>query len=109
MDSHPSAKVPESIISDFDAPEHISYGESKFVSEHLLGRFSATSGVTTAILRTGQIAGPVSDNGIRNKQEWLPSIIASSKYLGVLPESLAGMDSVDWVPVASRTGCLSKK
>ncbi|KAH7312108.1 hypothetical protein BKA65DRAFT_600962 [Rhexocercosporidium sp. MPI-PUGE-AT-0058] len=88
MDSHTSAKVLEAVILDFDAPEHIDYGESKFVSEHLLHRFTAASGITTAVLRTGQIDGSVSDSGIWNKKEWLPSIIASSKYLGILPESL---------------------
>ncbi|PVH86351.1 acetyl-CoA synthetase-like protein [Cadophora sp. DSE1049] len=99
MDSNPLAKVPETIISDFDAPEKIGYGESKFVCEQLFDQFTTSSEITTAILRTGQIAGPISQNGMWNKQEWLPSIIASSKYLGILPETLGGMDTVDWVPV----------
>ncbi|KAH7390129.1 putative NRPS-like enzyme [Cadophora sp. MPI-SDFR-AT-0126] len=99
MDSYPLAKVPEAIISNFDAPERIGYGESKFVCEQLLDRLTVASGITTAVLRTGQIAGPVSQNGMWNKHEWLPSIIASSKHLGILPETLGNMDTVDWVPV----------
>ncbi|KAL2062092.1 hypothetical protein VTL71DRAFT_6358 [Oculimacula yallundae] len=98
-DRNPSDKIPEDIISEFEAPEQIGYGESKYVSEHLLDKYAAASDITTAVLRTGQIAGPVLDGGLWNKQEWLPSIIASSKHLGVLPESLGAMDVVDWVPV----------
>ncbi|CZS91474.1 related to nonribosomal peptide synthetase MxcG (component of the myxochelin iron transport regulon) [Rhynchosporium graminicola] len=99
MDKHSDLKVPESIISAFEAPRNIGYGESKYVSEHLVDKFAAASGITTAVLRTGQIAGPVIDGGLWNKQEWLPSIIASSKHLGILPVSLATMETVDWIPV----------
>ncbi|KAK0105234.1 hypothetical protein ONS95_004375 [Cadophora gregata] len=99
MDTYPLAKVPEAIISSFKAPEKIGYAESKFMCEQLLDRFTTASGVTTAVLRTGQIAGPITKNGMWNKQEWLPSIIASSKHLGILPETLGSMDTVDWVPV----------
>ncbi len=34
-----------------------------------------------------------------NKHEWLPSIIASSVYLGVLPRDLGTLQTVDWVPI----------
>jgi len=96
---NPLAKVPEAIIPDLEAPEKLGYGESKFVCEQLLDKFNKASGITTAVLRAGQIAGPVSETGMWNKQEWLPSIIASSKHLGMLPETLGGMNTVDWVPV----------
>ena len=99
MDYNPSAKVPEAVISDLEAPEKIGYGESKFVCERLLDLFNKASGITTAVLRAGQIAGPVSQTGMWNKQEWLPSIIASSKHLGMLPETLGAMNTVDWIPV----------
>ena len=32
-----------------------------------------------------------------SKQEWLPSVLASSKYLGMLPDDIGGV--VNWVPV----------
>lgn len=32
-----------------------------------------------------------------SKQEWLPSILASSKHLGMLPEDIGGV--VNWIPV----------
>ena len=52
-------------------------------------------------MRVGQVAGPVErgEKGSWNKWEWLPSLIASSSYLGVIPETLGPMEDVDWVPV----------
>ena len=76
-------------------------GEGKYVGEHLLNAASK-AGIHTTIARVGQVAGPVEHgiNGMWNKQEWFPSIIASSKYLGRLPNSLAN-DVANWVPVDS--------
>ncbi|KAK1948791.1 hypothetical protein LY78DRAFT_687363, partial [Colletotrichum sublineola] len=53
------------------------------------------SGVPTAVVRVGQIAGPTLRDGVWNRQEWLPTIIASSKYLGVLPGDLGNMSAVN--------------
>jgi thioester reductase-like protein len=99
LGSNPKAVVPETIIHDFDAPENVGYGESKYVSELLLERFSKSSAITTAVFRTGQIAGPLSSKGSWNKQEWFPSIMASSKYLKSLPTTLGNMEVIDWIPV----------
>lgn len=97
--NHPGEKVPSAVVHDFDAPEYVGYGESKYISERLLEEFSRNSGISTAVFRTGQIAGPISTKGSWNKQEWLPSLIASSKYLHVLPESLSSFEVIDWIPV----------
>ncbi|KAL2151784.1 hypothetical protein VTH82DRAFT_6882 [Thermothelomyces myriococcoides] len=75
------------------------YGRSKLVSSLILEKASEVSGVPTQILRIGQIAGPSSEKGLWNRQEWLPSIIASSLYLGVLPDSLGHMSTIDWTPI----------
>ncbi|KAH8747189.1 hypothetical protein F5883DRAFT_699675 [Diaporthe sp. PMI_573] len=40
----------------------------------------------------------MAEAGVWNRQEWLPSIIASSLYLGALPAHLGSMDRVDWTP-----------
>jgi thioester reductase-like protein len=95
----PGSAVPEAIIHDFEAPERIGYGESKYICELLIENFGKTSGISTAIFRTGQIAGPLSKKGLWNKQEWFPSIIASSKHLNTLPETLGTFEKIDWVPV----------
>jgi thioester reductase-like protein len=66
--------VPEALISDFASAEG-GYGSSKLVSEWILEKASATSGVSSSICRLGQIAGPVNlGGGSWNKQEWLPSV-----------------------------------
>lgn len=50
------------------------YGESKYVAEQLLEKAGKISGVSAAICRIGQLAGPVVKGGIWNTQEWLPSV-----------------------------------
>jgi thioester reductase-like protein len=99
IDTHPDLPVPEVVLHDLDAPEKLGYAESKYVGERLLEYFTISSGIPNAVLRVGQIAGPVQSSGCWNTQEWFPSLVASSKYLGMLPESLGTLDSIDWIPV----------
>jgi thioester reductase-like protein len=76
------------------------YGLSKLAASMILER-AAEKGVRSIVIRVGQMAGPVrrGTKGSWPKHEWLPSIITSSKYLGVLPDSLGSADHVDWIPV----------
>ncbi|AEO67434.1 e1d19424-68e3-4b8d-b354-183af06ce9e3 [Thermothielavioides terrestris] len=90
--------VPERPLHDLGLSRG-GYGRSKLVSSLVLERASEVSGVPAEIIRVGQIAGPSSAKGAWNRQEWLPSIIASSLYLGVLPDSLGRMSTVDWTPI----------
>ena len=99
LGNNPKNVAPEAVVHDFDAPENVGYGESKYVSELLLERFSKNTGITSVIFRVGQIAGPLSEKGSWNKQEWFPSVMASSKYLNILPETLGNMEVIDWIPV----------
>lgn len=92
-------KVPEDIIEDWRVAHDTPYGQSKFVSERVLDAAAKVAGVPTAVCRVGQIAGPTTAAGMWPKQEWLPSLIASSKYLGKLPGSLGKLERVDWIPV----------
>lgn len=95
-------RVPEQVLNDWHTPQSTGYGQSKFVAERILDAVDAAAkeaNVPTVICRVGQIAGPTTAAGIWPKQEWLPSLIASSRYLGVLPSSLGRMDTVDWIPV----------
>ena len=71
---HPNDKVPELGFHDFSIPSAMGYGESKYVAEQLLEKAGRTYGVSSAICRIGQLAGPVVKGGIWNKQEWLPSV-----------------------------------
>ena len=75
------------------------YGSSKLAAQRIFEHAARDMGVRSAILRIGQIPGPVTHctSGMWSKHEWLPSLIASSKYLGMLPDDL-GL-AINWVPV----------
>ena len=77
------------------------YAQSKLVSEQLLASAAALGSVPASICRLGQIAGPVLRGklGMWGKREWLPSLITSSRYLGVVPADLGPGNEIDWVPV----------
>ncbi|KAF2085480.1 acetyl-CoA synthetase-like protein [Saccharata proteae CBS 121410] len=99
---YPSIKtVPEKPIHNPAVPSFGGYGEGKYVGERLLEAASEVSGISANIVRSGQIAGPVekTGGGVWNVQEWFPTIIKSSKHLGMLPDSIGSMDIVDWIPV----------
>ena len=94
--------VPETIVSDPSAPSPMGYGESKYVAEHVLSRATEASNgtISTAILRVGQICGPVNTSKAAwPAREWVPSLVISSQTIRALPDSLGRMDLVDWVPV----------
>lgn len=100
VNENPGQLVPETMIHNLSAPEFMGYGESKYVGERLIESFTKFSGTPSAVLRVGQIAGPVlSTAGSWNAHEWFPSLLASSKYLGLLPDSLGAMRTISWVPV----------
>ena len=94
-----SGAVPEQIFDDFSVAQPMGYAESKHISERLLAVAGKVSSVPSSVCRVGQVAGPIgSGKGMWNKQEWLPSIIISSAYIGLLPESLMAMGT-EWIPV----------
>ena len=80
-------------------PSKLDMQSRSLYERHLVQNFSRSSGIPSAILRTGQIAGPLEGNGVWNRNEWLPSIVTSSKHLGALPETLGTFEAVDWIPV----------
>ncbi|KAL0937767.1 nonribosomal peptide synthetase [Colletotrichum truncatum] len=95
---HGPGPVPEKRLMDLTLPS-TGYGRSKMVSSLILDEAAQRSGVPTAVVRVGQVAGPQSEAGVWNRQEWLPTIIASSAYLGLLPKDLGAMDMVNWTPI----------
>ena len=94
-----SDTVPETLLEDWSITTG-GYGEGKLVASRLLDTAGARSGVRASVVRVGQVSGPViqKEGGMWNKQEWFPTIIASSLYLGKLPTTL-GSTFVDYVPV----------
>jgi thioester reductase-like protein len=90
--------IPEIIFDDPSPVLRQGYGESKHVSERICAAASAKCGVPTSIHRVGQIGGPTTEKGMWNKQEWVPSLVATSKTIKQIPSGL-GSVSVQWVPV----------
>jgi thioester reductase-like protein len=95
--------LPEKRLEDLTLPGN-GYGRSKQVGSLILEDVARAGDFPAAIIRVGQIAGPQAEEGFWNKQEWLPSIIASSLYLGALPKNLGMMERVDWTPSESIAG-----
>ena len=93
-----SEPVPEQPLRGFSISNG-GYGQSKLVSSLILEKATEVSGVPTEIIRVGQIGGPSSEKGFWNRQEWFPSLVASSVYLGMLPDSLGQMSTIDWTPI----------
>ncbi|KAH8803696.1 hypothetical protein F5884DRAFT_904184 [Xylogone sp. PMI_703] len=101
ISAYPIKPIPETIITDPLAALPMGYGESKYISERLLDYAgSISSRANILIARVGQVTGPAYAPGFWNKSEWFPSMIISSRYLGMLPDSLGkGEDIIDWVPI----------
>jgi nucleoside-diphosphate-sugar epimerase len=92
--------VPETPIEDCDVTLRQGYAEAKHICERICLAASQRAGVLTSILRLGQIAGPTTESGMWNRQEWLPIIVATSKAMGKIPRTLGSMP-VEWIPVVS--------
>ncbi|UKZ82971.1 putative NRPS-like protein biosynthetic cluster [Trichoderma virens FT-333] len=97
--------VPERRLEDPNLAD-LGYGISKLASSFILDAAAEKSGLATVSVRVGQIAGPKKGNGVWNSQEFVPSLVASSLYLGVLPQSLGIYQNVDWVATEDVAGIL---
>jgi len=93
-----SGFVPEVFMQNHSLPFAQGYGESKHVASCILAAAAEKCNVASTIVRVGQLAGPAAEKGLWNRQEWLPSIVASSKAIGKIPRTLGNEDVVDWVP-----------
>ncbi|KAI3395952.1 hypothetical protein diail_663 [Diaporthe ilicicola] len=102
--TNPRNPVPE-IIFDREEAKDLAlegYGSAKFVCERMTHQFtvsSAKAGLSSAaaVLRVGQVSGPLAGEGAWNIWEWLPSVVVSSKFLGAAPATIG--QKVDWIPV----------
>jgi nucleoside-diphosphate-sugar epimerase len=78
------------------------YGESKYLAERMLNYASQKLGQKTSVVRVGQIAATAERPRDWSRDEWLPSLVLSSRYIGALPASLGStgvMDEIDWIPI----------
>ncbi|EPS28358.1 hypothetical protein PDE_03304 [Penicillium oxalicum 114-2] len=90
--------VPEVPFETLDPVLEQGYAESKHVAERMCLEASRKAGVQTTVFRVGQIAGPTTGKGEWNRNEWLPTLVATSKALRKVPATLGALE-IDWVPV----------
>ncbi|KAF9445030.1 hypothetical protein P691DRAFT_806313 [Macrolepiota fuliginosa MF-IS2] len=90
----PDTPVPEEPLDDPNLVGSGGYGESKFVSEHVLNKAATVSGIPVTVIRSGQIAGSSID-GYWAPTEYIPTIFRSSKILGKIPNKLP---DTRWLP-----------
>lgn len=100
----PETRVPEAIINNFLAPPAVGYSQSKHVGEIMVAHAAHQLNLRNAtILRLGQIAGAAYSPGRWKQTDWIPTMVRSSQYLGVLPDSVSGRtadrDVIDWLPI----------
>ncbi|KAI9060104.1 acetyl-CoA synthetase-like protein [Trametes sanguinea] len=88
-----SMPAPEAPLDDPASPFGAGYGESKWITEHVLQNATKQRGVPTVVVRLGQVCGD--RTGHWNEKEWFPAIVKSAKFQRCLP-SLDG--NVTWVP-----------
>ncbi|POS70024.1 L-aminoadipate-semialdehyde dehydrogenase [Diaporthe helianthi] len=104
-------RVPEVVLDTATQVDDLlpqGYAQSKYVCEHMLEAFATSLAARPApppgaapssvgVLRVGQICGPRYGRGPWNKWEWFPSLVMSSRFLGVAPDDI-GQD-INWIPV----------
>ena len=100
--------MPESIIDNFSLAQGMGYAESKYVAERMLDEAARVSGVSSAVCRVGQVAGPTKGKGVWRTEEWFPSLIKSSVHLGCMPKDLGPMERVEWVPIDVLAVCIGE-
>ncbi|KAG5981724.1 putative NRPS-like protein biosynthetic cluster [Claviceps digitariae] len=97
--------VPEEQLADPKLAV-LGYGLSKMAGSLILDAAYQHSGVPSASVRVGQIAGSRGEKGKWNPHEFLPSMIASSVHMGILPIDLGTIDVVDWMPIEDVAGAM---
>ncbi|KAL8793203.1 MAG: hypothetical protein Q9195_004233 [Heterodermia aff. obscurata] len=91
------SSIPEEPIDELSAAFAFGYGESKRIAERVLDKASTDFGANISVLRVGQIAGATLSADTKwTQREIIPSLIKTSKAMGIVPNDLP---SVDWIPV----------
>ncbi|KAL7917780.1 hypothetical protein ACQKWADRAFT_331624 [Trichoderma austrokoningii] len=85
--------VPER-VPDFSWAQNMGYAQSKSVAEHICAK-AASQGVTTRVLRIGQIVGDT-EHGVWNSQEAVPMMMQTAVTIGALPRL---QETPSWLPV----------
>ncbi|KAJ5711092.1 acetyl-CoA synthetase-like protein [Penicillium malachiteum] len=98
--------IPEQSLSDFTQASQMGYGQSKLAASLILDAGAILSSVPRNVVRVGQVAGPRAEKGQWNPREWLPTLIRSSVFLGLLPSELGLLGNLGWAPVEDIAGVI---
>ncbi len=76
------------------------YAQSKYVAEAILTHAATQHNLSVTIIRPGQITDPVHRPGPHSGDtDWFPSMIRTSRELGLLPQALMHNKLIDFIPV----------
>ncbi|KIW17956.1 hypothetical protein PV08_05151 [Exophiala spinifera] len=95
---HHGPSIPEQPHANPDVAARTGYGLSKYTAERILHTVSERTGLPTTIIRIGQIGGPLAGTGAWSVQDWVPTVIRTSKTMRQVPLSLSYIP-IDWIPV----------
>ncbi|OAA76096.1 Male sterility, NAD-binding protein [Akanthomyces lecanii RCEF 1005] len=98
--------VPESRLEDLNLAQ-MGYGQSKLAASMILDAAAVTCGISVTNIRLGQVAGSKREVGLWNPQEYLPSLVASSIYMGIIPGDLGPQEELDWVAIEDVAGFIT--
>ena len=85
------------MVESYEIASPMGYGQSKNVTERILGVASQYSHVPVSVFRLGQVAGSTRlQDSAWPEHEWFPSLLKTSLSLGLLPGDLP---AVDWIPI----------
>jgi thioester reductase-like protein len=91
----PSENVPETVPESFTTAQGMGYAQSKLVTENLVVRAAAETGMQARVLRVGQIVADT-QHGIWNDTEAIPLMLQAATTIGALPM----LDEAPrWLPV----------
>ena len=81
---NPGELTPEAYIDNAADIVGFGYGESKWIGETLLRRAGEATPMKPVCVRVGQLSG--GSNGNWNANDWVPTIVRTSKALGAAPD-----------------------
>ena len=90
--------ITEEIFRDFSEVDG-GYPQSKYIAERMVETYARSTSCPAAVLRVGQIAGPVRSGVLWPHREWFPTLLRASSHIKALPSTLGPHDAVDWIPV----------
>jgi len=105
IQSFPENKVvPEARVDDFTSVPSNGYGQSKFISEHIVSFAASELALPTSVVRLGQLSGS-SATGYWNPKELIPGLIRSSLTVGAVPDHFSNHY---WLPIDLASVILNK-